>query len=196
MWCLGCWVEYRQVGCHQDLCPSLPEQVKEYILKKGSAGGAPTLGPHESVWLDSLFPLLTVVPGKSAPERCWMAVLSGCCCWGPCRSQRPKYKHSSPLGPLTWHHYHLWCTCLSSAELPKRQRKRGSVHQFHKEHRISSLHSGSAGFVYAGWDISSPVAKFCRQSRCISIARFEFHPAAWGPPQIQKPADGGTFNIQ
>ena len=120
----GCWVEYRQMGCRQDFCPSLPEHDKEYILKKGSAGGAPTLETRESARVDSLFSLLTVLSGKSAPERCWMAALTGCCCWEACRGQYPMYKHSGPLEPLTWHHYHSWCTCLSSAELPRRQKEK------------------------------------------------------------------------
>ena len=121
------------------------------------------------VRLDSLFPLLTVASGKSAPERCWMTALTGRSRRETCRGQHPKYKHSGPLGPLTWHHYHSWCKCLSSAKLPRRQYiKKAAYTNFNpscffdatgQEHIINSLHSGSTGFVYTGW------------SRCISISQ-------------------------
>ena len=39
-------------------------------IHKISLDGAPTLGVPESVLLDSLFPLLTMIPEKSAAERC------------------------------------------------------------------------------------------------------------------------------
>ena len=42
----------------------------KYNFKKGSAGGAPALRARESVWLDSIFPLLTILAEKSSAERC------------------------------------------------------------------------------------------------------------------------------
>ena len=39
-------------------------------MYKISLDGAPTLGVRESVWLNNLFPLLTVATEKSTAERC------------------------------------------------------------------------------------------------------------------------------
>ena len=38
-------------------------------MYKISLGRAPTLGVCESVWLDNLFPLLTIIPEKSTAEK-------------------------------------------------------------------------------------------------------------------------------
>ena len=104
VWRPGCWVEYKQVGYQKEICALLPKQDKEYIQDitrwSSNAGGT---------WECVIgFLLLTVVPEKSAAERCWMVALTGYCCQETCRGQCSKYKqtfvHIGAFGPLKTSH--------------------------------------------------------------------------------------------
>ena len=120
VWCLGYSAEYRQVGCCQEICASLPKQDKEY--KKDQLMDLQRWGCLRVCgWIIYLFPLLTMMSENSAPERCWMVVLTGCCRRETCGDQCPKCKHSSALELLTWYHCHSGCVYLCPAELPGHQ---------------------------------------------------------------------------
>ena len=108
-------------------------------------------------WIIYIFPLLTEILEKSAPERCWTVVLIGYCFRDPCRGQWPKYKHLSASELLTWRNFHSRCACLGSAELlgqQKKKKQKKSVRQFRPscflvnwDKNTKSIHGAVAGLV-------------------------------------------------
>ena len=112
---------------------------------------------RESVWLDNLFPLLTILPEKSAAERCWMVALTGCCRWETCKGQCPKYNQTLEcigafgLASLSF----VMCLFVTQQSFQGIQTK--PARQFWaplifgatgQEHNINPWRSGSAGFVH------------------------------------------------
>ena len=140
-WVVG-WSTNKRVGRKKS---ALCSQSKTRNIYKISLDGALTLGMCESVWLDNLFPLLTVVLEKSTAERCWNVVLTGCCCRETCRGQCPKYKQTLECIGASGH----WKQTIKKARINFNPLVSGATGQ------INTWRSGSAGFLYTGWNTSS-----------------------------------------
>ena len=157
-------------------------------------------------WIIYIFPLLTEILEKSAPERCWTVVLIGYCFRDPCRGQWPKYKHLSASELLTWRNFHSRCACLGSAELLGQQKKNKKKVYANSDPLafwwIGTRTQNQSMAQWLGWfrihwlEYIIPETTFRRQWRRISIEKFKFHSTAWGALQIQNQADNGILNIQ